>query len=111
MKKQTAKPVEPYPPAEWWESNGLPVPIAEHMFYPGRKWRFDYYFPDYRVAIEIEGGAFKYGRHNRAVGFLKDMIKYNAAAGMGIIILRYSNINKINIKQVENTLKNRLKKS
>lgn len=93
-----------YPPAQWWKANGLPVPKVEFLFHPIRKWRFDYYFPDHRVAIEIEGGVYKYGRHNRAIGFLKDMDKYNAAAEMGIRLLRYPSVNKINVDQVKKTI-------
>ena len=93
-----------YPPDEWWTKNGLPVPLAEFKFHPKRKWRFDYYFAEYGVAIEIEGGAFTRGRHNRATGFIKDMEKYNAAVEMKIFILRYPSLNKIDIEQVKRVL-------
>jgi hypothetical protein len=94
-----------YPPPEWWEKNGLPIPIPEFLFHPQIKWRFDFYFPYHWVAIEIEGGAFKYGRHNRAKGFLEDMKKYNAAAELGIRLLRYPSVNKIDCDQIKRTLK------
>ena len=53
---------------------------VEYRFHPTRKWRFDAAFPSEKVAVEIEGGVWKYGRHNRASGFLNDMEKYNEAA-------------------------------
>lgn len=61
----------------------IPAPVAEHCFAPPRKWRFDYAWPDYFIALEVEGGVWKRGRHNRASGFLKDMEKYNRAAALG----------------------------
>lgn len=62
--------------------------VAELRFHPTRKWRFDYAVPARRVAIEVEGGVWTYGRHNRAAGFLKDIEKYNAAAALGWRVLR-----------------------
>ena len=61
---------------------------TEYQFHPKRKWRFDYAIPNYRVAIEVEGGVWTQGRHIRPNGFLNDMEKYNAATVMGWRILR-----------------------
>jgi ACR3 family arsenite efflux pump ArsB len=87
-----------------WKGFKLPVPVEEYQFTQERKWRFDFYFIDFKVAVEIEGGAWKNGRHNRAKGFFGDMEKYNAAAENGIIILRYPSIKKIDFEQVRQTL-------
>ena len=62
--------------------------VAEYQFHPKRKWRFDYAIPAHKIAIEVEGGAWIDGRHNRASGFIKDMEKYNAAAVLGWRLLR-----------------------
>ena len=76
---------------------GLPYPQAEHEFHPDRKWRIDYLFRRKGVAVglEVEGGiwkkhatGFQGGRHNSPTGFLKDIEKYNAAAALGITIVR-----------------------
>lgn len=67
---------------------GLPRPEPEYRFHPTRRWRFDFCWPAQKVALEIEGGVWKQGRHNRPKGFLKDIIKYNAAAILGWRILR-----------------------
>jgi len=72
------------------EAVGLPMPIKEYRFHPRRRWRFDYAWPEYMVAIEIEGGAWTYGRHNRAKGFINDMEKYNEAVLLGWRVLRYT---------------------
>jgi very-short-patch-repair endonuclease len=63
-------------------------PEREFVFAPPRKWRFDFYFPNIKVAVEDEGGYF--GRHQRPGGFEKDAEKYNTAARMGITVLRYT---------------------
>jgi very-short-patch-repair endonuclease len=62
-------------------------PKREYPFHLTRKWRFDFYFPDAKLAVEVEGGYG--GRHQRG-GFQSDIEKYNAAAMMGITVLRYT---------------------
>ncbi len=66
-------------------AEGLEV-TPEWMFHPTRKWRFDFAFIGYRVAVEIEG----WGRHQRMGGFKADCEKYNAAAILGWRVLRYT---------------------
>jgi very-short-patch-repair endonuclease len=63
-------------------------PVREFRFHPERKWRFDFYFPEQKLAVEIEGGMG--GRHQRIGGFAADIEKYNAATRMGIKVLRYT---------------------
>lgn len=63
---------------------------AEHKFHPKRKWRFDLAHLASKTAIEIEGGAYISGRHTRGYGFVNDMEKYNAAAELGWVVLRYT---------------------
>lgn len=70
------------------EAFGVPEPVREYRFFPGRRWRFDYAWPDARVALEIEGGVWTGGRHIRPVGFLGDIAKYNTAAVEGWVVLR-----------------------
>lgn len=66
-------------------------PQREFEFFPGRKWRFDFAFPEQKLAIEVEGGtSFGNSRHGRGAGFEKDAEKYNRAARMGWVVLRYS---------------------
>ena len=69
---------------------GLPEPVPEYRFAPPRRWRFDYAFPEFKLAVEIEGGAWIRGRHTRGKGFLADLEKYNAATLLGWSILRYA---------------------
>lgn len=68
----------------------LPAPVLEFRFHPERKWRFDAAWPEWRVAVEIEGGVWKMGRHQRPRGFQADLDKYNYAAIIGWFVLRFS---------------------
>jgi hypothetical protein len=60
----------------------------EHRFHPVRRWRFDFAFPEYLVACEVEGGTWNGGRHTRGKGFEGDCEKYNEAALAGWLCLR-----------------------
>ncbi len=85
------------------------IPYArEFMFHDTRKWRFDFVVLDgfeinlqdkievkksaqkHKLAIEIEGGIFVNGRHNRPAGYVNDMLKYNEAVINGWRVLRYT---------------------
>lgn len=69
------------------------APEREYRFCEGRKWAFDFAFPESvpPLAVEIEGGtAFGKSRHSRGAGFEADCRKYNAAARLGWLVLRYS---------------------
>lgn len=72
------------------KENRLPLPEAEYKFHDTRKWRFDYAWPDLKIALEVEGGVWKKGagRHNRPSGFIADIEKYNSAAILGWKLLR-----------------------
>lgn len=65
----------------------LPTPVAEYVFAPPRRWRFDLAWPDQRVAIEVQGGLFTRGRHTRGAALLKEHAKLNAAASGGWRVL------------------------
>lgn len=62
--------------------------VKEYKFHPIRKWRFDYAIPEYKIALEVEGGVWTGGRHTSSTGFLKDMEKYNTATLMGWRVFR-----------------------
>lgn len=66
-------------------------PVREYRFTADRGWRFDFAWPDRKIAVEIEGGtSFGRSRHSTGDGFEKDAEKYNRAAREGWIVLRYS---------------------
>lgn len=64
--------------------------VSEHRFNPKRRWRFDYAHPQRKIAIEVEGGTWVSGRHNRGKGFIADMEKYNAAGADGWTVFRFT---------------------
>jgi hypothetical protein len=89
MKKRTkSKSANPLVLRAFFESHGLPAPVAEYRFAPPRKWRFDWAWPALAVALEVEGGIWTRGRHVSPKGFLADMEKYNAATRAGWAVLR-----------------------
>lgn len=62
-----------------------------------RQWRFDFAFPDIKVAIECEGlgrvgkrGGV--GRHQSFSGFTQDCEKYNMACFQGWKVLRFTRV-------------------
>lgn len=66
----------------------LPEPVREYRFAPPRRWRADFAYPEKKLLIEVEGGVWVNGRHNRPLGFIKDAEKYNEAACLGYRVLR-----------------------
>lgn len=68
--------------------HGIPLPIEEYRFAPPRRFRFDYCWTDYMLALEVEGGVWTGGRHITPKGFLNDIEKYNIASALGYRIIR-----------------------
>ena len=69
---------------------GIAGAKREFLFHPKRKWRFDFAWPSFKVAVEIEGGVWTNGRHTRGSGFIEDCEKYNAAVLLGWRVLRFT---------------------
>lgn len=81
---------------------GLPQPETEYRFHPERKWRFDFAWLRHsldfsspsdskinqpHIALEVQGGIWFAGRHNRGAAMLKEWEKLNEAAAMGWRVL------------------------
>ena len=64
--------------------------VKEYRFHETRRWRFDYAIPDYKIAIEIDGGVWIEGRHNRPKGYINDLEKFNEAAAAGWLVLKFT---------------------
>lgn len=71
-------------------AQGLPEPLPEGRFHPSRMWRFDYCWPLYRVALEVEGGIHMAHRtgHTSIAGIKRDIDKGNEAIRLGWYVLR-----------------------
>lgn len=71
--------------------HGIPDPMPEYLFHPTRKWRFDFaWCAPVKLAIEIDGGLFVNGGHNRGAALLAQYEKQNAAVLLNWRVLRYS---------------------
>lgn len=79
-----------------WLVYGLPAARAEYRFHPSRLWRFDYAWPEYKIAVEQEGGIWIKGRagrggaHSAPLGILRDMEKNNEAVKLGWKVFRFT---------------------
>lgn len=65
-------------------------PVTEYRFLDERRFRFDFAWPDKKVAVEIEGGLYGKGRHTTVTGFNADCEKYNLAVMNGWKVLRFT---------------------
>lgn len=87
--------------------------VTEYKFHPKRRWKVDFYLPEFGLCIEKEGGIWSDGRHVHPSGFLSDCTKYNeiTAAGLSLIRVTTQNINKSEtfdlIKRCIEVLKNK----
>jgi very-short-patch-repair endonuclease len=70
--------------------SGLPKPAREYRFHPKRRWRFDFAWQLWKVAVEVDGGIYSRGRHVRGSGFERDIEKRNAAVLAGWRVLHFT---------------------
>lgn len=71
----------------------IPAPEAEYRFHPIRRWRVDFAWPKYLLAVEIDGTCFwnpkaRGGRHNTD----SDRCKMNCLQEMGWTVFRFSTL-------------------
>lgn len=66
----------------------------ELRFCPPRRFRFDFAWPEQRLAVEVDGGTWTGGRHVRGTGFEADCEKSALAAihGWRVIHLTRSHV-------------------
>lgn len=64
------------------DAAGLPHPVPEYQFHDKRKWKIDFAWPEYKLAVEVEGGIYgsKGGGHRSISGFEANLEKYNQLA-------------------------------
>lgn len=106
--------------ARGWEHQGGPELVEEHAFAKelapgasgaGRAWRFDFAHLPTKTAIEIDGGTFSGGRHNRGSGAKGDYEKFLAAhlAGWRVVRLTGSQISAVVIAGMIAELRGRMR--
>lgn len=85
-----------------WRALGGPPLDREFRFHPERKWRADFAHLPSRLLLEIEGGVFVQGRHNRAAGFIADAEKHLSAwlSGWAVVRLTGPQITAENIARI-----------
>ena len=75
----------------WRLLAGEPEPQREFKFHAKRNWRFDFAWPEYLVAVEMEGGIFMPKGGHRSIGkYMVDSEKYNEAAVLGWRVIRFN---------------------
>ena len=67
---------------KYCEHYKLPVPEFEWRFC-SRKWRIDIAFVSQKIAIEVQGGIWINGRHNRGKALKNEWKKLNTMAVLG----------------------------
>ena len=57
--------------------------VQQYKFHPTRRWQMDFAHVETRTAVEIDGGEFVQGAHNRGARMANDYEKRNSATEMG----------------------------
>lgn len=65
------------------ESAGLPSPLREYRAIEGRKYRFDFAWPERKLLIEVQGAIWVRGGHSTGAGITRDAEKLNLATLAG----------------------------
>lgn len=65
------------------EQAGFPAPLREYAAVPGRRFRWDFAWPDQRVLVEINGGTYAHMGHSTGTGIARDYEKSNLAVLAG----------------------------
>ena len=66
---------------------GLPEPVREYRILPDRRFRWDFCWPEEKVAVEVNGGRWIAGGHSTGPGLKRDAEKANLAQLAGWLTL------------------------
>jgi hypothetical protein len=72
----------------WKALSKMPPPVREFQFHPDRKWRWDIAWPEFKTALECDGGTYVKGGHSRGRQQRRDFEKQNAAVALGWRVFR-----------------------
>lgn len=83
---------------------------TEVKLIPKRRFKFDYYCPLSKCAIEINGQIWHTGGHNTGKSLMRDYEKLNLAQSLGYIVFQLSGemINERWLTIIANTIKSRI---
>lgn len=59
----------------------------QFKFHHSRQWRFDFAWPRYKIAIDINGGTYNRGKHSRGPAQRNDYEKWSEASILGWMVL------------------------
>jgi len=76
--------------SDFWKLFNIPQPEEEVKFLPDRRFRFDFCWRKYMTAVEVNGGVWIQGRHNRGIGYQKDLEKLNLAQFYGWKVFQFT---------------------
>ncbi len=71
----------------FFREHGVPEPKYEFVFASPRRWRLDLAWPDSKLGIEVQGGIWVGGAHNRGAALVKEHDKRNFLAELGWRVL------------------------
>ena len=63
--------------------------VREAQIIPNRKFRYDFYFPEHRLCVEVQGGVWSNGAHSRPTGIKRDYEKSNLCTQYGFKLLQF----------------------
>ena len=68
----------------------LPAFQREFKAIPGRKFSFDFAWPERRLLVEVQGGTWGKGAHSSGAGISRDTEKLNLAVLRGWKVLQFT---------------------
>ena len=75
---------------QYMEEAGLPEPVREYEGIEGRRYRFDFCWPDQGIAMEIHGATYTGKGHTGGKGFESDRRKMNLANLEGWVVFEFT---------------------
>jgi hypothetical protein len=72
------------------EELNLPSPQKEYRPGVAKKFRFDYAWPEWKIAIEVNGATWTKGRHSSGEGIQRDYTKLNYCQILGWLVIQFS---------------------
>ncbi len=78
-------------------------PVRELVFAPGHKYRFDFAWPDEKIAVEIDGGNWN-GGHSRGKAYEAFCRKINLANDLGWKVYRFTHAQVTSGEAIDNIL-------